>query len=355
MPAAVDIYGSMDYDERERRVIDFSEGRTRLFATKKSLSGSGCNFQRHCHRAIFVGIDYEFNDFVQAIHRIYRFLQTERVIIDIIYTEAEDPIYRALMQKWKQHDELQAKMREIIRKYGLSGAPQIERMARSIGVKRVETKGKHFTAFNNDCVEELERMGTDSVDPPDAGPDGGRPAVPRAVRRAIHTPAGVPAAAAGPPAVGGGVQMDLAVCAAAQVHPGAAHRRLRHGAAAHHHSGAGGRDAGGGGHGAEAGGAEAARRPGPPEKEGEMQSLLILTDESILGGCAKSGVGEVADSLANAMTDTALIGAMQAATGYVLEHYFKKSTAENTAGGITYDAALGTMSNSDTSSVFVTI
>ena len=164
IPDAVDIYGSMDYDERERRVIDFSEGRTRLFATKKSLSGSGCNFQRYCHRAIFVGIDYEFNDFIQAIHRIYRFLQTEQVIIDIIYTEAEDPIYRALMQKWKQHDELRAKMRDIIQKYGLSGAPQIERMARSIGVKRVEIKGKHFTAVNNDCVEELERMETDSVD-----------------------------------------------------------------------------------------------------------------------------------------------------------------------------------------------
>ena len=73
MPEVVDIYGSMDYDERERRVIAFSEGRVRLFATKKELSGSGCNFQRHCHRAIFVGIDYEFNDFIQAIHRIYRF------------------------------------------------------------------------------------------------------------------------------------------------------------------------------------------------------------------------------------------------------------------------------------------
>lgn len=52
---------------------------------------------------------------------------------------------------------------------------------------------------------------------------------------------------------------------------------------------------------------------------------------------------------------TALIGAMQAATGYVLGHYFKKSTAENTVGGITYDAALGTVSNSDTSSIFDTV
>lgn len=34
-----------------------------------------------------------------------------------------------------------------------------------------------------------------------------------------------------------------------------------------------------------------------------MRKLLILTDESILAGCPKSGVAEVADSLANAMTE----------------------------------------------------
>ena len=164
LPGAVDIYGSMDYAERERRVIDFSEGRCRLFATKKSLSGSGCNFQRHCHRAIFVGIDYEFNDFIQAIHRIYRFLQSEPVVIDIIYMEAEDPIYRVLLEKWKQHNAMQERMREIVQKYGLSGAAQTERMSRSIGVERVEVKGKSFTAVNNDCVEETARMAENSVD-----------------------------------------------------------------------------------------------------------------------------------------------------------------------------------------------
>jgi DNA modification methylase len=163
LPGTVDIYGSMDYDERERRVIDFSEGRTRLFATKKSLSGSGCNFQRHCHREIFVGIDYEFNDFIQAIHRTYRFLQKEQVIIDIICTEAEEPILQVLMEKWRNHDYLQERMREIVKKYGLSGATE-EALRRSIGVERVEVKGERFTAVNNDCVEELERMESDSVD-----------------------------------------------------------------------------------------------------------------------------------------------------------------------------------------------
>lgn len=38
---------------------------------------------------------------------------------------------------------------------------------------------------------------------------------------------------------------------------------------------------------------------------------------------------------------TALIGAMQAAAAAVLTAYFGKSRAENTRGGITYDAALG--------------
>lgn len=159
----VDIYGSMDYDQREQRVIDFSEGKTRLFATKKSLSGSGCNFQRHCHRAIFVGIDYEFNDFIQAIHRIYRFLQSEQVIIDVIYTEAEEQIWRVLLEKWENHTRLQENMRRIVKQYGLLAQVQAERMARNIGVERVEIKGENWTLVNNDCVEEVRRMADNSV------------------------------------------------------------------------------------------------------------------------------------------------------------------------------------------------
>ena len=99
-----EIYGSQDIDLREQRVIDFAEGRIKRFATKKILSGSGCNFQRHCHRAIFIGIDYKFNDFIQAIHRIYRFLQSEQVVIDIIYMDEEDEVKKELLEKWKRFD-----------------------------------------------------------------------------------------------------------------------------------------------------------------------------------------------------------------------------------------------------------
>ena len=163
LPEAVDIYGAMDLEERERRVIAFSEGRVKLFATKKELSGSGCNFQRHCHREIFVGIDYEFNDFIQAIHRCYRFLQTEPVIIDIIYMENEKELREALLEKWKNHDRMVEKMVEIVRKYGLSTAGLEKRLERKMGVKTVRIKGQHYTAVNDDCVEEVRRMESDSV------------------------------------------------------------------------------------------------------------------------------------------------------------------------------------------------
>lgn len=163
LPETVDIYGSQDYDLREQRVIDFSEGRTRLFATKKSLSGSGCNFQRYCHREIFVGIDYEFNDFIQAVHRCYRFLQTKPVIIDIIYMENEKQIKETLLRKWKDHNHMVEKMIEIVKKYGLSAAGKETALKRKMGVKTVKIQGKHYTAVNDDCVEEVRRMKSNSV------------------------------------------------------------------------------------------------------------------------------------------------------------------------------------------------
>lgn len=164
LPEVVDIYGSQDYDTREQRVIDFSQGKTRLFATKKSLSGSGCNFQRYCHREIFLGIDYEFNDFIQAIHRCYRFLQKDQVVIDIIYMENEREIKEVLMEKWKNHNHMVEKMVEIVKKYGLSAAGMEKKLERKMGVEIVRVEGKNYTAVHDDCVEETRRMKSNSVD-----------------------------------------------------------------------------------------------------------------------------------------------------------------------------------------------
>lgn len=160
-----EIYGSQDIDLREQRVIDFAEGRIKRFATKKILSGSGCNFQKHCHRAIFIGIDYKFNDFIQAIHRIYRFLQSEQVVIDIIYMDEEDEVLKELLAKWDRFKYQSQKMADIVKENGLSIIDDIsEKMKRSIGVNRVVVEGNHYKYINNDCILEAEQMEENSVD-----------------------------------------------------------------------------------------------------------------------------------------------------------------------------------------------
>ena len=164
IPEAVEVFGSQDLDEREQRIIDFSDGRYRILATKPVIAGSGCNFQRHCHRAIFVGVGFKFNDFIQAIHRIHRFLQTDQVRIDIIYASSETAVVDALRGKWERDKELRQKMSDIIHQYGLSRQAISDALQRSMGVDRVEASGVGWKAVNNDTVVETRSMDSDSVD-----------------------------------------------------------------------------------------------------------------------------------------------------------------------------------------------
>lgn len=163
IPEAVSIYGSQDLDDREQAVIDFSEGRFSILSAKPVIAGSGCNFQRHCHRAIYVGIGFKFNDFIQSLHRIQRFQQTKPVEVWIIYAESERVVLRTLQEKWDRHKIMVEQMSEIIREHGLSQAAMASILTRSIGVNRIEASGTGWIVANNDCVEESKLIAADSV------------------------------------------------------------------------------------------------------------------------------------------------------------------------------------------------
>jgi len=164
VPDAVSVWGTQDLEEREQRVFDFSHGEHHILSTKPILAGSGCNFQRHCHREIFSGIGFKFNDFIQAIHRVQRFGQPQRVRIDIIFTEAEYEVLKTLLQKWEQHKRMVEKVSELIRKYGLNNLSMQDTLARTIGLERVQADGEHFSVANNDCVLEARRQPDNHVD-----------------------------------------------------------------------------------------------------------------------------------------------------------------------------------------------
>jgi hypothetical protein len=162
-PEVVTVYGKQDDEAKEAAVMGFSAGEIAELAGKPSMLGSGCNFQKHCHWSIFLGIGFKFSEFVQAIHRVARFLQTHQVRLDLIYTEAEREIRRNLERKWEQHKALVAQMSDIIRQYGLATNAVAYELRRQMDIEREEQSGEMFTAVNNDSIPETAAMEDDSV------------------------------------------------------------------------------------------------------------------------------------------------------------------------------------------------
>jgi hypothetical protein len=140
LPEVKSVYGKLDMEIREEILMGFRKGKYKYLSTKPEIAGQGGNYQYFCNKAVFVGIDYKFEDFIQAIHRLYRFMQKNKVTVHIIYTDAEQKIYKALMAKWSRHNRMVSEMRKIIKKYGLNNTKIKADMRRTIGVQRAEHK-----------------------------------------------------------------------------------------------------------------------------------------------------------------------------------------------------------------------
>jgi DNA methylase len=163
IPLVADVYGTQNVEEREQRVIDFAEGRLQYMAGKPVMFGAGVNWQRHCHRAIFLGIGFKFNEFIQACHRIHRFQQPHQVRIDLIYTEAERSVRKRLETKWERYQRQADSMSTLIRQHGLAAIWQVAGLRRSLGIDRQEAQGTHYTLVNYDSVLETRQMADSSV------------------------------------------------------------------------------------------------------------------------------------------------------------------------------------------------
>jgi hypothetical protein len=164
------LTGAQDLSDRETLLELWREKKTSALLTKPTMYGAGVNLQQ-CHTMIFAGIGFKFCDFIQAIHREFRFLQEHPVTVHLIYTEAESEVRKQLERKWRQHNEMVSKMTSIIREFGLSHAAMARTLTRKLGVERVEITGPAgaeddkilYRIVNNDCVDETRRTPADSV------------------------------------------------------------------------------------------------------------------------------------------------------------------------------------------------
>ncbi|PYE89618.1 helicase [Phyllobacterium leguminum] len=109
IPEAVETKGSDTDDVKERKLLDFIEGRTRVLVTKPSVAGFGLNFQ-HCADCGFVGLNDSFEQIYQAVRRFWRFGQTKPVNVHFIAAETEGAVVANLRRKERDADRMASAM-----------------------------------------------------------------------------------------------------------------------------------------------------------------------------------------------------------------------------------------------------
>lgn len=111
IPGAVELRGSDSDDDKERKLIDFAEGRIRVLITKPSLTAFGLNWQ-HCAETGFVGLNDSFEQVFQAIRRFWRFGQTKPVTAHFIAAETEGAVVANLRRKEADAEHMAAALVE---------------------------------------------------------------------------------------------------------------------------------------------------------------------------------------------------------------------------------------------------
>lgn len=157
------VQGSQSPEAQEEHLYEWLDGEKRALISKPQMLGYGVNMQQ-AHTAVYTGVGFKFREFIQSVHRLQRYGQQNRVTLHIIHTDAEDHVVNILLKKWQQHDEMVARMRAIVKEYGLTNEALASGMRRSMGVTRREVKGEFYTLVNNDCTLELMAMPDNSVD-----------------------------------------------------------------------------------------------------------------------------------------------------------------------------------------------
>lgn len=114
IPGAIEVHGSLDPDEKERRLLGFAEGQYRAIVTKPKLAGFGVNWQ-HCAHAVFASISFSYEQHYQAVRRSHRFGQSETVRNDIVIADTEASIWNVINAKSAKHDEMKRRMAEAMK------------------------------------------------------------------------------------------------------------------------------------------------------------------------------------------------------------------------------------------------
>lgn len=104
IPDAVQVSGSDSIEAKEEALQAFSHGDIRVLVTKPKIGAWGLNWQHANHMTFFPSHSYE--QYYQAVRRMWRFGQTSPVTVDIVATEGGKHALENLRRKSEQADKM---------------------------------------------------------------------------------------------------------------------------------------------------------------------------------------------------------------------------------------------------------
>lgn len=161
IPNCVSVFGKHSPEEKAEMIEAFQDGKYRVLVTKPKIAGFGMNFQ-NCHNMAFLGLSDSFETYYQCIRRCYRFGQTQKVQAHIILTDLEDEIYKNVMDKEREANNMSDKLIEHVKEF------EKEEIGGAVGnsweYKTDTCTGDNFRAMLGDSCERMTELADASID-----------------------------------------------------------------------------------------------------------------------------------------------------------------------------------------------
>lgn len=117
IPGSVQIAGADSDEFKERELLNFAHGKTRVLISKSSIAGFGMNFQV-CSNVAFVGVTDSFEAYYQAVRRCWRFGQKRPVNVHVFASNQEGAVIANLKRKEEEvkamADAMSAETRDAV-------------------------------------------------------------------------------------------------------------------------------------------------------------------------------------------------------------------------------------------------
>ena len=109
IPSAIEVRGSDKISFKEEASKKFKNGEIQILISKPKIFGYGMNFQ-NCHNVIFCGLTYSYENYYQALRRVYRFGQNFEVNSYIVLGITEKTILENIKRKEEQQRQMKNSM-----------------------------------------------------------------------------------------------------------------------------------------------------------------------------------------------------------------------------------------------------